>query len=210
MNRKLFIVSIIGITFVSGCINTIIENRDISGKKRISGESPYINIELLDSIDISPDYVLSKNYSLESIIKDRYSWAYSKNGLKGSIKENSTFITRVHFTYPLKRGESYITGTRINVKYYPDMIGIIKPISDEYNHVDVFYRKGHEGGILKVDEYRYGAYGELKRGEEQEIIFIGTTKEIKNIREGITPIYIGLSIYGDEIVNDTLLVRIVE
>ncbi len=205
--RFLLIASISYIILASGCVDSSTQLQPSSKKSTASKKS--IAVELFDSIDIPPEDITVNGSSLESRVREHYSWAYTKNGIGKSISEGSAFIMRIHFTYPLGNPEGYSAGVRLNVKYHPDIISALIPVSGDYELTDSFQDIGPEGGIIRVNEYRYGSYGELKRGEEQEILLIGATKELRYMDEAVTPIYLGFSVYGEEFINKSVSIRII-
>ena len=195
---------------LSGCTTYSVRDAMGAGKTsytKASGVSPYLTVELLDSLSISPAN-LTSDYALKEEIDSKYQWVYLREGLRKEIPESSSFVLRLHLRYPLSGEDGYVAGARIKLRYYPKVIGFIKPISREYELKDSYYTPDDGGSLMRVDEYRYGSYGELKRGEEQELILVGYTRELDYFEEAVTRIYLSLSIYRDDLINESLALRI--
>lgn len=169
-----------------------------------------VTLELLDAFPVSKQRIVEDPVSVQEEIRDNHSWVYSKEGLKKDIGSNSTFIIRAHMKYPITNKEGYSSGTRVTVKYYPDYIGFLKPLSPEYEPTDSYLKAGPEGGDQQVRVFRYGSCGELRRGEEQEMVFIGSTKNLQNLNEAVTPVHVSLTVYRDELVGASLPIRIMK
>ncbi|OYT54866.1 MAG: hypothetical protein B6U72_01270 [Candidatus Altiarchaeales archaeon ex4484_2] len=206
----LLILSISVVILLSGCTTYSVRDTLKAGEKsytKASGSSPYLKVELLDSISIAPAN-LTSDYALKEEIDSKYPWVYLREGFRKEIPESSSFVLRLHSRYPLSGEDGYVAGARIKLRYYPKVIGFIKPVSGEYKLKDSYYTPGAGGSLMRVDEYRYGSYGELKRGEEQELILVGYTRELDYFEEAVTRIYISLSIYRDDLINESLALRI--
>ncbi|MEA1924308.1 MAG: hypothetical protein U9M95_00405 [Candidatus Altiarchaeota archaeon] len=206
----LLILSISAAVLLSGCTTYSVRDAMGAGKKSYtpaSGGSPHLTVELLDFIGISPAN-LTSDYALKEEIDSKYPWVYLRDGLRNKIPESSSFVLRLHLRYPLSGEDGYVAGARIKLRYYPKVIGFIKPISDEYELKDSYYTPDDGGSLMRVDEYRYGSYGELKIGEEQELILVGYTRELDYFEEAVTRIYLSLSIYRDDLINESLALRI--
>jgi|GEM_PF-5258700 len=211
-NKTIFLLTlyILVVILLSGCTTYSVRDAMGAGKSsysKSSKSSPYLTVKLLDSIDISPANLTSE-HDLEEEMDSKYQWVYSREGLKKEIQESSSFVLRLHTRYPLSGEDGYVAGTRIKLRYYPKIIGFIKPVSQEYELKDSYYTPDDRGILMRVDEYRYGSYGELKRGEQQELILVGYTRELNYFEEAITRIYLSLSIYRDDLINESVHLRI--
>ncbi|OYT27396.1 MAG: hypothetical protein B6U97_01705 [Candidatus Altiarchaeales archaeon ex4484_96] len=210
--KKIFLLTIYAFIFLllAGCTTYPLQSTMGAPKSytQKSAGSPELKIELLDTLDI-PIVNLSSQNDLEKLIHSKYNWVYTREGIKDKIKENSTFVLRLHIKYSIDKNESLVSGARIKVSYIDKVIGLIKPLSDEYRLMDSYHQKGIKSPLMSVNLFRYGSYGELKRGEEQEIVLVGYTRKLDYLEEAVTRIYFSLTLYRDDLINESMSIRIV-